>query len=49
MSTLIAVEQKVHTEMFIKMKDNLEIHREILEVDQDLVDKEEVVSGEHLD
>ena len=49
MSTLIAVEQKVHTEMLIIMRDNQEILREILEVDQDLVDKEEVVSGEHLD
>ena len=49
MSTLIVVEQKVHTEMLIKMRDNREIPRESLEVDQDLVDKEEVVTGEHLD
>ena len=45
MSTLIVVEQKVHTEILIKMRDN----REIPEVDQDLLDKEEVVTGEHLD
>ena len=49
MSTLIVVEQKVHAEMLIKMRDNREIPREILEVDQDLLDKEEVVTGEHLD